>query len=421
MFHRENDESRSITAQSFFGDDFEYSTAISEDCSLRISAVFACVKAIAETISTLPLHLFRSPDGPGGSNRERAKDHYLSGFLADAPNDSMTWIEARQALATGQVLRGNSHADVTWRGGMVRQIDPLCNAIVTPMKTKAGRMAYDVQEPDKKARRIMAPNIAHFKGLTLDGLQGLSPISVCRYAMKGAQALNEHGQNQIENGARLTGALKMPNTFKNKEVRDRVRESWERIHSGPKGRRVAILENGLEWQQISMSLQDAQFIEQMQFSVEEIARIFSVPPHVIGHLLRSTNNNIEHQGKEFYQRTILPWLIRINQTLNRTLLTQDERRAGYYFEHNPDGILSADFKTRTEGIKNQVFSGTLTINEARALENRPPVEGGDIALVPLNHVPLSMFGDEQIQQVISELAKKTKSPNSEKNEDEDPE
>lgn len=416
----EKDEQRSITAESFFGDDSTYETGTTVDASLRISAVFACVKAITETISTLPLHLYRSPDGPGGSDRVRAKDHYLSGFLSDAPNDAMTWVEIREALAMGQVLCGNSHAEIFWSRGMVNRVEPLENGFVSYLRTRDGRMIYDVSGQDLPPRRLTRPNIAHFKALSSDGLKGLSPITVCRYAVKGARALNEHGQNQIENGARLTGALKMPSTFKNKEVRDRVRESWERIHSGPKGRRVAILENGLEWQQISMSLQDAQFIEQMQFSVEEIARIFSVPPHIIGHLLRSTNNNIEHQGKEFYQRTILPWLIRINQTLNQTLLTEDERRQGYYFEHNPDGILSADFKTRTEGIRNQVFSGTLTINEARALENRPPVEGGGIALVPLNHVPLNVFGDEQLQSVLKELAKKAATSNPEKNEDQKP-
>lgn len=396
------DESRSLGFSSFFGDSAVFDGSISADTSLKVSAVFACVKAIAETVSTLPLHLYKSSDGANGADRVKVKDHYISGFLNDYPNDCMTWHEARECLTFQQVLRGNSYSEINWKRGFVDSYDPLCEFEVTAQRTKNKKLVYHVSDYGSSSRRLNSNQISHFKGLTGNGINGVSPIEVCRHAMTSAKYLNEHGANQFKNGARLQGALKMPATFKNTATRDRVREGWNTAYGGANGQRVAILEGGMEWQNISMSLQDAQFIEQMNFSVEEVARIFSVPPHIIGHLLRSTNNNIEHQGKEFHQRSISPWLRRQEETLRRTLLTRDERMQGYYFAHNPDAILSADFKTRVEGLAKQVQSGLLSVNEARAKENRGAVDGGDVIMVPLNHIPLDQFGSEQHQSQTKE-------------------
>ena len=393
----EEDESRSLGFSDFFGSDAALNGAVSADSALRVSAVFSCVKAIAETVSTLPLHLYKSSDGASGTDRVKVKDHYISGFLDDYPNECMTWHEARECLTFQQVLRGNSFSRISWKRGFVESYDPLCEYEVTPQLTEKRKLLYHVSNYNGKAETLTSKNISHFKGLTANGIMGVSPIEVCRHAMTSATYLNEHGANQFKNGARLQGALKMPATFRNKEVRDRVRESWNAAYNGSNAQRVAILEDGLEWQNISMSLQDAQFIEQMNFSVEEVARIFSVPPHVIGHLTRSTNNNIEHQGKEFHQRTISPWLRRQEETMRRTLLTEDERKQGYFLAHDPDSILSVDFKTRVEGRAMQIQSGQLSINESRYKDNQKPVDGGDVVMVPLNHIPLDQFGNEPVQ------------------------
>ena len=352
----------------------------------RLAAVFACVKVISETISTLPLHLYQKTE----NERQEASNHYLCDFLKDAPNEAMTWQELREATASQMVLRGNAYTRNFWKAGQLREIFPLPLETVSPEITSSRRILFKVQAEAHQLGKgtFTRPDVAHFKGVTSDGLMGISPLTQCRYSLNNAVALSQHSESLFRNGARPAGVLTMPGTFRDKDTRERVRKSWQDNYGGAANYgKTALLENGLEYKQMALSMADAQFIEQMKFSVEEITRIFRVPPHKIQSLDKATFSNIEHQALEFLSDTILPWVVRIEHTLNRNLLTEVERRQGYFFKHNVDALLRASYKDRMEGHAKAVTS-FMSVNEVRKLEDLPPVDGGDVVMVPLNHRPL---------------------------------
>lgn len=355
----------------------------------RIAAVFACVYVIASNITAMPLQLFRK--GPDGL-RQREEKHRLAGLLKDAPNGAMTWPQLREAMLYQLVLRGNGYTRNFWQRGYLNEIFPISEAAITPKLTEARRLGYDVGTNSSKIPTglFFAPDIAHFKGLSGDGFEGISPIEHCRQTMRAARAITEHGARTAENGAPLRGIVTNAPSFKNDEAAKTARKRLsDAVADAARAEGVAIFEGDLKFTSVSMSMRDAQFIESMRFSVEEIARIFNVPPHKIQMLERATFNNIEHLSREFYSGSLLPWLTRLEATMNATWLTAGERAAGYYLRHNADGLLRGDLQTRSEAYARQIGSGILSPNEARAMEERAPTEGGDTFFFPTNHAPLT--------------------------------
>lgn len=381
----DEEESPPLTLSSkdgWLSGDAPYSPAT----ALRVSAVLACAKVIAETVATLPLHLYRA-SGKGDEERERVSNHSLAALLSESPNEAMTWSELRESVLLHQVLSGNGYAEVFWsRRGQVESIETIPSQLVTPKRTASRSLVYDVLPGFQADRRrtLSMPNIAHFKGLTLDGLVGISPIEAARNAYQNAQMLGDALNEGMCNGVSIRGVLEHPGTFKDKDTAERVRNSWESAYSGPRGRKVAILEQGMRYSPVVVNMRDLQFIEAQQMSVVEIARIFRVPPHKIQHLDKATYSNIEHQGVEFYRDTILPWLVRWEQVLNRTLLTAGDRAQGYYLAHNPEGVLRGDFAARMDGYTKAIGNGIMTVNEVRRKENLPPSEDGDDLFMPVN-------------------------------------
>lgn len=354
----------------------------------RIAAVYACVYVIASTISAMPLQLYRK-DGEG--KRQRVTDHPLAKLLREAPNGAMTWPQLREALLYQLVLRGNSYTRNFWQRGNLAEVFPLPRHVVKPKFTAARRVMFELSENrfNVPTGLFGAPEMSHFKGISGDGLMGISPIEHCRITMQSGVALAQHGLTTAEKGAPLRGVITNAPPFKNaeqaREVRGRWRDSFrEAAESGG----VSILEGDLKFQTVSMSMREAEFIDQMRFSVEEIARIFNVPPHKIQMLERATFNNIEHLSREFYTSALQPWIVRLEATMNATWLTAGDREAGYYLRHNADGLLRGDLKTRSESYAKQISSGIMTPNEARQLEEREPMPGGDTLFFPINHAPL---------------------------------
>lgn len=361
----------------------------------RIAAVFACVYVIASSIAAMPLALFRRD----GQTRARVRDTRLSAFLDDRPNAAMTWPQLREAMLYQLLLRGNAYTRNFWRAGYLEEVFPVSCHYIEPKLTDKRRLGYELRANDFHVPPGMfyPPDVAHFRGISQDGLEGISPIAHCRMTMASAAALTKYGKDSAENGNPIKGVLSgvpaFPNEEKAREVRNRWRAAMQEIKTASDG--VLILEGGqMKLEALSMSLRDAQFIEQMKFSVEEVARIFNVPLHKIQHLDKATFNNIEHLSKEFYMATLVPWITRLESTMNSVFLTKSERDQGYYFRHNADGLLRGDLASRSMAYQQQISSAVMTPNEARQLEERPPMPGGDVLLFPVNHVPLDKLENQ---------------------------
>jgi HK97 family phage portal protein len=364
----------------------------------RLAAVYGCVSVIASSIAAMPLQLYRQD----GDKRERERKHRLAGFLGDAPNEAMTWTQLREAILYTMILRGNGHSRQFWSGGHVREMFPLPCGTVTSKITDLRRVVYEIGTNTWKvpAGTFSRPDLAHFKALTADGIDGINPIKHCRLSTAAAAALATYGKSSAEDGQPIRGFITSQNTFKNDKHADDIRSRWSKAWQGAKnGDGIAIFEGGdMKFHQVTMSMRDAQFIESMSFSVEEICRIFNVPPHKVQKLDRATFNNIEHLSREFYMATLVPWITRIEATLNQCLLTKGDREAGYYLRHNADGLLRGDLQSRSAAMAQQISSGLMTPNEGRALEDRPPMPGGDVLIFPTNHVPLEMLGQQESGQ-----------------------
>ena len=357
--------------------------AVTEDRAIAFAAVYACVRVLAESVSTLPLVLYRRRPGGG---RERAADHPLYPILHDRPNPVMTSVEFRETLQGHLCLRGNAYALIVRdEAGRVRELWPL-RPDQMEVRVQGARYVY-VYRPKYGEMAVYEPEeILHVKGLSPDGLVGYSPIKLAREAIGLGLAAQEYGAKLFANDARPGGVLKTDQELDEESMR-RLRRQWEEAHRGSSNAwRVAVLERGLEWQAVGIAPEDAQFLETRKFQVTEIARIFRIPPHMIGDLERATFSNIEQQSLEFVIHTLRPWLVRWEQAISARLLTEEERRE-LYAEHLVDGLLRGDIQSRYEAYTRAIQWGILSPNEVRELENRNPRRGGDAYLMPLNMVP----------------------------------
>jgi len=264
---------------------------------------------------------------------------------------------------------------------------------VKATQNKDYSISYVFTDADKNKIPLRQDQVFRLTGLSLDGFNGISPISYQRESLGISLATDSHTARSFKNGAKMTGILKHPSTFKDSNVAKRVSESWDAASNGENAYSTPVLEDGMEWMPVSMTNRDAQYIESRKFNIEDIARIFRVPPHKIGHLERSTNNNIEHQGLEFVTDSMMPWLVRWEQAIARDLLTPSERQR-YFAEFLIDGIMRGDSVSRADYFTKMWTLGALSANEIRAKENMNPRTdaGGDEYVKPLN-----MAGNENAQ------------------------
>lgn len=361
---------------------------VNEQIAMTYTAVWACVRILAESVASLPLIVYRRlPDG----GKERAVNHPLYTLLHDLPNAENTSVEIREMLQAHLALWGNAYCEKEFdRAGRLIALWPLRPDLVT-VKRESGVLVYDVHLPSGGTQRLMAERVMHIRGLTHDGMVGYSPIRQAREAIALGLATQQFGSAFFGNGARPGGVLEYPGVLSDK-ARTNLLESWDAMYKGVNNaQRVAILEEGMKYSAIGIPPEDAQFLETRKFQVTEIARIFRIPPHMLADLDRATFSNIEHQSLEFVVHTLRPWLVRWEQAINRDLFRPDER--GIYFaEHLIDGLLRGDIQSRYQAYAIGRQQGFLSANDIRALENMNPVEHGDIYLVPLNMVPASQVG-----------------------------
>jgi len=361
--------------------------------ALQTSAVYACVKILAETVASLPLHLFKK--GKGGKS-EMAEQHPLFSCLYEMPNDEMTSFEFREMMMTSLLLWGNAYARKIRKNGHVTELWYLKPQLMTVERdTQTGKIKYTYSDDITNQTYEYKPEqIFHVKGLSLDGVTGLSPISQAREAVGLSLATEEYGAKFFGNGARPGGVLEHPGILKDPE---KLRESWNKVYQGTRNsHKVAVLEEGMKYHTIGIAPEDAQFLETRKYQVNEICRIFRVPPHLVGDLERATFSNIEHQSIEFVQHTIRPWLVRWEQAISRSLLDEKERLL-YFSRFNVDGLMRGDYKSRMEGYAIGRQNGWLSANDIRHLEDLPPIpkeQGGDAYLVNGNMTAVSKENKE---------------------------
>ena len=382
------------SAYSFFMGSSAAGKSVNERSAMQMTAVYACVRILSESIAGLPLHMYRyEEDG----SKTKAVEHPLYHLLHDEPNPEMTSFIFRETLMSHLLLWGNAYAQIIRNGkGEVVGLYPLMPDRMRVDRDEHGQLYYEYNlssddAPTMKGSTVVLkpPDVLHVPGLGFDGLVGYSPIAMAKNAIGLAIAAEEYGSKFYANGAAPSGVLEHPNVLKDPA---KVRDSWNAAFGGSSNaHRVAVLEEGMKYTPISISPNEAQFLETRKFQINEIARIFRVPPHMVGDLEKSSFSNIEQQSLEFVKYTLNPWVCRWEQALQRALLDDDEK-GKYFFRFNVEGLLRGDYQSRMNGYATARQNGWMSANDIRELENldRIPAElGGDLYLVNGNMLPLS--------------------------------
>ncbi len=361
--------------------------AVNERTAMQMTAVYACVRVLSEAVAGLPLHVYRyREDG----SREKALKHPLYRLLHDEPNPEMSSFNFRETLMGHLLLYGNAYAQIIRNGrGEVVGLYPLMPSKMTVDRDSGGNLYYlysrgsdDAPEAGESGQVYLPPDqVLHIPGLGYDGIVGYSPIAMAKNAVGLGIATEEYGAKFFANDASPSGILEHPGVLKNP---DKVRESWNKLFRGSvNSHQIAVLEEGLKYQPIGISPDQAQFLETRKFQLNEIARIFRVPPHMVGDLEKSSFSNIEQQSLEFVKYTLEPWLMRWEQAMGRRLLTESEK-GSYFIRFNVEGLLRGDYESRMNGYAVARQNGWMSANDIRELENldRIPAElGGDLYLV----------------------------------------
>lgn len=340
-----------------------------------ISTVFSCVQSIAETIGGLPLLLYRNS---ANGDRERASDHPLYRVLHDQPNERQTALEFREQLTAHVLLWGNGYAEIlSDAAGNVTSLEPIHPRNVTLLQLPSGRIRYDISDAQTgRIRPLLADEVLHLKDRTDNGIVGKSRIQVAREMLGGVLAAQDHGNRAWANGARLSGVLQTPNVMSGPSI-ERLRDSWNTLFTGTgNSGKTAILENGLQYTQLSMSNEDAQWLQSRQFSVEEVCRIFRIPPVLVADLRHANFSNSVEMNRWFVTHTLRRWLTMWEEGAERALLGPIAR-SRYFIEHNVEGLLRGDSKGRADFYGAGIKDGWLLKSEARRLENLPTIEGID--------------------------------------------
>ena len=364
---------------------------VTPETAIAVAAVRACVTLLAESVAQLPCELYRRD----GDKRERATDHPLYDLIHNQPNQKDSAFEFNEQRMGHLGLRGNSYSLIDRDGaGYITELIPVNPDKVAVLKGPDGLPYYQLLGEGNKI--LSMRQVHHVKAFSLDGFVGLSPIQTNADTIGLTMAVDEHASRVFANGTTLSGVIESPTggaKFESQAKLDAFLNKFVERHSGLRNAfSVALLQEGMQYKQLAMNNEQAQLLESRKFGISEICRLYKVPPHMIGDLERSTNNNIEHQGLQFVIYTLLAWLKRIEGAMMRDLLLPSERR-DLYIEFNVSGMLRGDQKSRYESYALGRQWGWLSVNDIRRLENLSPVAGGDIYLTPLNMIQTGKLPD----------------------------
>ncbi|MRR29812.1 phage portal protein, partial [bacterium] len=355
---------------------------------MQATAVYACVRILAETIASLPLHTYRQTD----KGKEKAVEHTLYRLLHSEPNPEMTSFVFRETLMSHLLLWGNAYAQIIRNGkGQVISLYPLLPDRMTVDRTKTSELIYQYQT-DTGVVILQSHEVLHVPGLGFDGLIGYSPIAMAKNAIGMSLATEEYGAKLFANGANPGGVLEHPGVVKDPK---KVRDSWNAVYQGSgNAHRIAVLEEGMKFQAIGIPPEQAQFLETRKFQTEEICRIFRVPPHLVASLDRATFSNIEHQSISFIDNTIIPWVTRIEQSLQKALLSEADKQT-HFIKFCLNGRLRGDAASRAAFYQTMRQNGIMSANDIRELEEMnliPEEQGGFKYLVNGNFIDMASAG-----------------------------
>lgn len=370
---------------------------VNERTALQTTAVYACVRILSETIASLPLHVYRYTEG----GKAKDTEHVLYTLLHDEPNPDMTSFVFRETLMSHLLIWGNAYSQILRdRSGQVIGLYPLLPDQMSVHRSEKGKLFYvynryeednpNIQE--KGSIVLSQEEVLHIPGLGFDGLIGYSPIALAKNAVGMTLACEEYGASFFGNGANPGGVLEHPGILKDPA---KVRDSWNAVYQGTRNaHKVAVLEEGMSYKQIGIPPEEAQFLETRKFQINEIARLFRIPPHLVGDLEKSSFSNIEQQSLEFVKYTLDPWVVRFEQALKKSLLLPEEKKT-HFIKFNVDGLLRGDYQSRMNGYAIGRQNGWLSTNDIRKLEELnpiPPEEGGDLYLINGNMTKLKDAG-----------------------------
>lgn len=363
-------------------------SSVTDERAMQISAVWACVRIITAVTASLPLDVYVRKNGV----REKADlTHPLARLLKYRPNQYMTALEFREAMTMQLCFYGNSYALIERnKAGDIISLLPMKSANMDVKLDDKGELVYEYKR-DGKMARFKHHEIFHLKGFGFTGLTGLSPIAFATQSVGVSVAMEDQQREFYANGAKQPKILTTGNAVLTKEQRAQVEQNFEEISSGPVRKRLWVLEAGFDTKDIGISPQDAETLAARKFQVAEIARFFGgIPPHLIGDMEKSTSwgSGIEQQNLGFLQYVLTPYLSRWEEAIWRWLVPSSEID-NLHAEHNIEGLLRGDSASRADFMTKLVGNGLMTINEARKLDNRPPLEGGDVATRQMQNVPIN--------------------------------
>jgi len=345
-------------------------TCITEQEAPQVTAVMACIRVIAETVASLPYGVYRYL--PNDRGKESAREHPVDSLIRKSPNDDQTAMEFWETMMVHALTNGNAYARPRYSSKPRRTpqaLVPILPQSVTPERDKkTGTKYFRVHHEGEQDEFLFGDELLHIPGLGYDGLRGYSPIEMARRAIEMGQAAEIYVAQFFANGAIPPNYVSFPSAL-SPTAREELRKWLKRNHGGLfNAHEPGIFEGGGEVKSVNLNHKDMQFLELRRFQVEEIARIYRVPLHLVGDLSRSTNNNIEHQSLEFAMHTIRPWLVRIEQRVNMTLFGVRESDQ-YFSQFNMEGLLRGDSAGRAALYSALISHGIMTPNEARTKEN----------------------------------------------------
>lgn len=358
---------------------------VSTDSALHQPAVFACVRVISEDVASMPLRIY----GKGRNGGRFPIDaNPVAKLFHTAPNSAMSPFTMMETMQSHLLLYGNAYAEIERNG----KGEVVALWILQPdkmqVKVVEGEVVYEYDSKDFTSDKIF-----HLRGLGDQGLLGFSPISYARETIGISQAMEKSGASFFANSSRPAGILEHPAKL-SEDAGKKLRSSWQNMFSGSGNTgRTAILEEGMKWRGLTIPHSDSQWLQSRQYALQDIARIYRVPPHMIGDLSNATFSNIESQQRSYLQQTLMPWLRRWEQEVNRKLLMVNDRSV--YAEFTTAEILRGNTPERFAAYKTARETGWLSVNEIRRMENKNPIKGGDSYIQPLNYVDAEIAKEVQ--------------------------
>ncbi|ENQ8056861.1 phage portal protein [Vibrio parahaemolyticus] len=378
---RSNPEDPSVPLSELDAADWGGVSGVSVESAMGLSAVYSCIGVLGRSMGQLPLHVMRR-DAKGVVSR--ATDHPVYYLLHDEPNPFQTsydWRESGMVHVSGW---GNHYTEIVRhpRSGEVRELGLIRPWESNLVKTNSGRHTYAVTADDARARAVSPEDMIHIKAIGSDGKVGKSPITQCREAFALGLETQGYGNQFFRSGGKPTGIVSVKSQLEEKSWKrllDRWRTSKTEMQSNDN--KTLFLPSELAYQSITIPPEDAQFLETRKFSRSEVAGIYNVPAHMINDLEKATFSNISEQAIQFVRHTMIPWVVKWEQELNRKLFTEQERRAGYYVKFNLNGLLRGTAQERAEFYSKAIRDGWMTRNQVRELEDMNQADGLDTYLL----------------------------------------